>query len=240
MHGEHVDAHRQSRLSASSTSTCAVCPAPRRRRSSRAQSALAMYHDGRKIETHLRRTDGAYWQILDFEFLEGGPFTRGRQRERELRRGDHRRHAHEAVRRRSPALGKTFEVDGQRFRVVGVVRAVPITRVVGFSEIWAPIRTIEDARVRDADDRRLRRRSCWRAAQATSRRCAREFAQRLDALRLRGSEDVQPASRPGSTRRSRSPRARCFGNQFEGQPRARCSAAILIGRGAAVHASCRR
>src|SRR6185295_12060061 len=34
-----------------------------------------MYQDGRKIDTHLRRTDGAYWRILDFRFLEGGPFT---------------------------------------------------------------------------------------------------------------------------------------------------------------------
>ena len=39
------------------------------------QSALAMYHDNRKVETHLRRTDGAYWQILDFDFVEGGPLT---------------------------------------------------------------------------------------------------------------------------------------------------------------------
>src|SRR5690349_19426634 len=39
------------------------------------QSMLAMYHEGRKIDTHMRRTDGAYWQILDFDFVEGGPFT---------------------------------------------------------------------------------------------------------------------------------------------------------------------
>ena len=34
-----------------------------------------MYHDRRKLETHIRRTDGEYWRILDFRFLEGGPYT---------------------------------------------------------------------------------------------------------------------------------------------------------------------
>lgn len=106
------------------------------------QSPLAMYHDGRKIETHLRRTDGAYWRILDFDFVEGGPFTEA----------DNENASFVAVITddmrtklfgRGSALGKTFEADGQRFRVVGVVRAVPITRQVGFSEIWVPIRTLK-------------------------------------------------------------------------------------------------
>jgi putative ABC transport system permease protein len=106
------------------------------------QSMLAMYHEGRKIDTHMRRTDGAYWQILDFDFVEGGPFTEV----------DNANASFVAVITdemrtklygRTSALGKTFEVDGQRFRVVGVVRAVPITRLVGFSEIWAPMRTMK-------------------------------------------------------------------------------------------------
>ena len=33
------------------------------------------YLSGRKIESKLRRTDGEYWRILDFKFLEGAPFT---------------------------------------------------------------------------------------------------------------------------------------------------------------------
>src|SRR6185503_5720345 len=38
-------------------------------------STTVLYHDGRKIETYIKRADGAYWQILDFEFVEGGPYT---------------------------------------------------------------------------------------------------------------------------------------------------------------------
>lgn len=107
------------------------------------QSAIAMYHDGRKVESHLRRTDGAYWKILDFDFVEGGPYTEA----------DNQNATFVAVitddmrtklyGRGVAALGKTFVADGQTFRVIGVVRAVPITRNVGFSEIWAPIGTMK-------------------------------------------------------------------------------------------------
>jgi putative ABC transport system permease protein len=106
------------------------------------QSPLAMYHDGRKIDTHLRRTDGVYWQILDFHFVEGGPLT-----EADNANANFVAVITDDMRAKlyghGPALGKTFEADGQRFRVVGVVEAVPITRMVGFSEIWVPLRTMK-------------------------------------------------------------------------------------------------
>jgi putative ABC transport system permease protein len=105
-------------------------------------SPLTMYHDGRKIETHLRRTDGAYWQILDFKFLEGGPFT-----DEDDRNANFVAVITDDMRAKlfngEKALGKTFELDGQRFRVTGVVPAVTITRLVGFSEVWAPIGTLK-------------------------------------------------------------------------------------------------
>lgn len=104
-------------------------------------SGMALYHDGKKINTYVRRTDGAYWQILDFDFVEGGPYTEAdNQNARfvavittDLR---------DKVFGRGPAVGKTIEADGQRFRVVGVVPPVSITRRAGFSEIWMPVRTL--------------------------------------------------------------------------------------------------
>jgi putative ABC transport system permease protein len=104
---------------------------------------MVMYHEGRKVETHLRRTDGMYWRILDFSFLEGGPFTEADNQNAQfvaVITDDMRQHLYG----QRPAVGKMFEVDGQRFRVVGVVRAAPFTRRVAFSEIWAPIRTSKD------------------------------------------------------------------------------------------------
>lgn len=98
---------------------------------------VVSYVDGRKIESMLKRTDGAFWRILDFEFLEGGPFTAEDDKE-----GRFVAVINETTRRRffgdQPALGRTIRADNQSFRVVGVVRDVPILRVIPFADIWAP------------------------------------------------------------------------------------------------------
>ncbi|MGH9849800.1 MAG: ABC transporter permease [Blastocatellia bacterium] len=96
------------------------------------------YRNSERIQSWIKYTDGAYWEILEFNFLEGGPFT-----------ADDDRNANpvavinEATRRKffdnEPAVGKIIEVDGQRFRVVGVVANVPIFRVLPFADIWAPL-----------------------------------------------------------------------------------------------------
>ena len=100
------------------------------------------YVDGRKIESDLKRTDGAYWQILDFEFLEGGPFS-----EEDEANARFVAVINETTRDRffggEPAVGRTLEADGQRFRVVGVVRDVPFLRFVSYGEIWVPVSTIK-------------------------------------------------------------------------------------------------
>jgi len=95
------------------------------------------YLNGQRLKSYLKRTDGAFWQILDFRFLEGGPYT-------ESDVGDHRMVAviNESTRQRffsgQPALGRTIEADGQRFTVVGVVPDVSILRLVPFADIWVP------------------------------------------------------------------------------------------------------
>jgi putative ABC transport system permease protein len=103
---------------------------------------LAIYHQGARIDTHLRRTDGAYWRILDFKFLEGGPYTEADNQNAKfvaVITDDMRAKLFDG----RSALGKTIDADGQRFTVVGVVPAVAITRHDGFSEIWVPTRTMK-------------------------------------------------------------------------------------------------
>jgi putative ABC transport system permease protein len=103
---------------------------------------VALYQRGQKIESHIRRTDGAYWQILDFTFVEGAPFT-----EDDNANGRFVAVITTQMRKQlfgnAAAAGRTIDVDGQRFRVVGVVEPVTINRHYGFSEIWAPIRTLK-------------------------------------------------------------------------------------------------
>lgn len=110
-------------------------------------STVVSYVDGRKIESMLKQTDGAFWRILDFEFLEGGPFTA-----EDDKAGRYVAVINETTRDRffgsQPAVGKTIRADNQSFRVVGVVRDVPILRVFPFADIWAPIGTTKSTSYR--------------------------------------------------------------------------------------------
>jgi putative ABC transport system permease protein len=90
------------------------------------------------IESTLRYTDAAYWEILDFEFLEGGPYTAEDLINREAVVV-----ISEATRLRyfgaEPALNRFVETSGQRFRVVGVVANVDFTRQSAVADMWAPV-----------------------------------------------------------------------------------------------------
>jgi putative ABC transport system permease protein len=104
-------------------------------------SGVFSYLNGRRVKSYLKRTDGEFWRIMRFEFLEGGPFT-GQDLDA------HRTVAviNESTRRKffgdsARAVGRRIEVDGQRFQVVGVVRDVPILRLVPFADVWVPYTT---------------------------------------------------------------------------------------------------
>jgi putative ABC transport system permease protein len=101
------------------------------------------FKSGEKIQSYLKRTDGEYWQILQFDFLEGGPFNAEDDKNINFVAV-----INDATRKRffgnDAAVGKTIEADGQRFRIVGVVKNVPIMRQIPFADIWVPISTTKD------------------------------------------------------------------------------------------------
>jgi putative ABC transport system permease protein len=96
------------------------------------------YVDGRRVRSYLRRTDAEFWNVLSFDFLEGAPFTAA-----DYDSGSYVAVINAATRDRlfagQPALGRTVELDGERYRVVGVVRDVPFLRIVPFSDVWVPL-----------------------------------------------------------------------------------------------------
>jgi putative ABC transport system permease protein len=98
------------------------------------------YLNGRKIQSELRRADGDFWRVLGFDFLEGSPFT-----SEDDAAGRFVAVINETTRNRffggAPALGKSIEADGQRFRVVGVVKDVPVLRYASAADLWVPITT---------------------------------------------------------------------------------------------------
>lgn len=101
---------------------------------------VVSYLNGRKIQSELRRADGEFWRMLAFDFVEGGPYTVA-----DDEAGRFVAVISETTRERffggQPAMGKTIEADGQRFRVVGVVRDVPVLRYSSSADLWVPVTT---------------------------------------------------------------------------------------------------
>ncbi|HTK80778.1 MAG TPA: FtsX-like permease family protein [Bacteroidota bacterium] len=101
------------------------------------ERTVTSYKDGAEIKSMLKRTDGEFWKILDFKFIEGRPID-----------GDDDAKANfvcvinDATRKRffgdQSALGKFIEADRQRFQVIGVVENVPAMRHIPYADIWVP------------------------------------------------------------------------------------------------------
>jgi putative ABC transport system permease protein len=105
--------------------------------------------DDVRVLTRFKRADPAYWEIFDFNFLEGGPYT-----VEDAREGRFVAVINATTGRRffgaGPALGQSIRLDDQSFRVVGVVADVSPTRENSFAEAWAPIETIKSTTYRSA------------------------------------------------------------------------------------------
>jgi putative ABC transport system permease protein len=88
----------------------------------------------------MKRTDGAFWRVFDFTFLEGGPYGPADVDEARFVAVINRA-TRERIFGPATAVGKTFEADGQSFRVVGVVENVPDIRYVPYADVFVPITT---------------------------------------------------------------------------------------------------
>jgi putative ABC transport system permease protein len=98
------------------------------------------YTGADQLPVSRRYMDGACWEILQFEFLEGRPFTVQEDAE-----GAPLAVINQATRDRLfgglPALGRTIQTALGDFRVVGVVRNVSEARTV-FADVWLPLGTV--------------------------------------------------------------------------------------------------
>ncbi|NQU27099.1 MAG: ABC transporter permease [Candidatus Marinimicrobia bacterium] len=101
-------------------------------------SPVVVYNNKNKINFDLKFIDGEFWEILDFKFLEGRPFSTDDVTNRtpvavineDLRKqyfGD------------APAIGNTINADGTNFRVLGVVKNVSLMRIMPYSDMWVPL-----------------------------------------------------------------------------------------------------
>ncbi len=98
---------------------------------------VTSYVGGRSIDSSLKYTDGAFWGILAFSFIEGAPYSAQDVDEARFVAVINERTRQRIFGGRT-AVGNVLEADGQRFRVVGVVENVSALREVPFADIWVP------------------------------------------------------------------------------------------------------
>ncbi|AQG78133.1 ABC transporter permease [Spirosoma montaniterrae] len=96
------------------------------------------YVDGKRIKVKSKFSDANFWDVTDFTFLEGKPYS-----EQNIANADPVAVITDAFRTdyfglNTNAVGKTIEVDNARYRVIGVVKAAPITRLFSSAEVYLP------------------------------------------------------------------------------------------------------
>jgi len=96
------------------------------------------YINNKKIAVHYKYTNAAYWDILEYEFLEGKPFNQKQVDAAEKVAVISEDMKKEYFGDLASVAGKFIEADNVRYRVIGVVKNVPITSYMTFSDIYLP------------------------------------------------------------------------------------------------------
>jgi len=101
-------------------------------------TTVSSYRKNRRIDMALKYCDSEFWQILEFDFIEGHGFTK-EDVENKNPVAVINRSIREQYFDDENALGKTIEADGVNYTVIGVVENVPLLRLLPYSDLWVPV-----------------------------------------------------------------------------------------------------
>ncbi|GGA89542.1 ABC transporter permease [Mucilaginibacter rubeus] len=96
------------------------------------------YVNNKKISISLKFANADYWDVLDYQFLEGRPFTKQQIDNAEkvaVISEDTRRDYFGDI---PSVVGKYIEADNVKYRVLGVVKDVPATLFTLYADIYLP------------------------------------------------------------------------------------------------------
>lgn len=96
------------------------------------------YVQNKKLSIIYKYTNDQYWEVLDYEFVEGKPYSR-----QQIDNGERVAVISEEARDKyfgkgGPVTGKYIEADNTQYRVTGVVKDVPSTMAHVYAEIYLP------------------------------------------------------------------------------------------------------
>jgi putative ABC transport system permease protein len=100
-------------------------------------STTNTYANNKKLEIDMKYTNAEFWDVHEFQFLEGRPYTA-----QEIANGDHVAVISEKTKQEyfgdESATGKFIEADNVQYRVTGVVKSVPITILFSYGHLYLP------------------------------------------------------------------------------------------------------
>ncbi|WP_259017203.1 ABC transporter permease [Emticicia fluvialis] len=104
-------------------------------------NTINAYARQNKIKLMYKHTDANFWNVTDFDFLEGKPYT-----QQNIDNNDYVIVINDDTRDKYfgkgvSVVGKTMEVDNVNYRIIGVVRGTPVTRIYVASDIYMPYNT---------------------------------------------------------------------------------------------------
>ena len=96
------------------------------------------YINDKKIAVNYKYTNAAYWDILEYDFLEGKAFGTKEVDNAAKVAVISEDMKHEYFGDIPSVTGKYIEADNVRYRVIGVVKNVPVTSYLTYSDIYLP------------------------------------------------------------------------------------------------------
>ena len=106
------------------------------------------YVNNKKIAVNYKYINAAYWDILEYDFLEGKPFTKQEVDNAEKVAVITADMKNEYFGDAASVVGKYIEADNVKYRVIGVVQNVPVTSYLTYSDIYLPY-TVSKSDYRD-------------------------------------------------------------------------------------------
>ena len=96
------------------------------------------YVNNKKLVINVKYTNADFWDVLQYQFIEGKPYTK-----QQINNGEHVAVISEDTKKEyfgdvSSVVGKYIEADNVQYRVAGVVKSVPVTQLISSGDLFLP------------------------------------------------------------------------------------------------------
>jgi len=112
-------------------------------------SGTNTYVNDKKIAVNYKYTNAAYWDIMEYDFVEGKAFDKQAVANAEKVAVISEDMKAEYFGDVPSVVGKYIEADNVKYRVIGVVKNVPITSYMTYSDIYLPYTVAKDGNFKD-------------------------------------------------------------------------------------------